>query len=449
MIDKLPEKYLKNMKKLLKDNYQNYLDSFNDERVYGLRVNTLKISVEDFLKISPFKLEKISFTSDGFYYNQDERPAKHPYYYAGLYYLQEPSAMLPAELLEIENDDIVLDGCAAPGGKSTKLASKLNNRGILISNDISASRCQGLVKNIELAGIKNYQVICEDLIDLQDKFKNSFDKILIDVPCSGEGMFRKNPELIKSWISKSNEYYSHIQKDIIIAAVEMLKAGGQLVYSTCTFSLKENEDVIDQVLKKYPDLRILKPKIQYEGFSQGIYEHLKDCIRLYPFKIKGEGHFVCLLQKGEKQKKAEAAKYPRCDIPETLLDFFSLVDFDLTKGNFKIINDKVYFVYHNNLDLNKVRTIRSGLLVGTIKNKRFEPATSFALALNKKQFKQVVDLKVDDIRVIKYLKRETIEVNDIDYQGYVLVCVDGYSLGFGKLNNGILKNMYEANFRWQ
>ncbi|MDI9541158.1 MAG: RsmB/NOP family class I SAM-dependent RNA methyltransferase [Bacillota bacterium] len=449
MINKLPSEYLKNMQELLENKYQDYLSSFDDERVYGLRVNTLKISVADFIKISPFKLEKIPFTTDGFYYQKDDKPAKHPYYYAGLYYLQEPSAMLPAEVLEINNGDVVLDGCAAPGGKSTKLASKLNDTGIIIANDISASRCQGLVKNIELAGIKNCHVICEDLINIQDKLKNSFDKILIDAPCSGEGMFRKDSTLIKNWIDKGNEYYSKIQKEIIVAAIKMLKEGGQLVYSTCTFSPIENEDVISYALKKYPELKVLKPEVQYEGFNEGIDSNLKDCIRLYPFNIKGEGHFVCLLQKGKKQVSQKEVKYDRCYVPESLRDFFDLVDFDLTKGYFKTINEKIYFIYHHDLDLNKVRTIRSGLLVGVIKKNRFEPSTTFALALKKEQFKQVIDLKADDIRVIKYLKRETLEVKDYDCQGYVLICVDGYPLGFGKVSKGILKNMYEVGFRWQ
>ncbi len=449
MIDKLPKKFLKNMQDLLKDEYQDYLNSFQDDKVSGLRVNTLKISVEEFLKISPFKLEKIPFTSDGFYYDSDDKPAKHPYYHAGLYYLQEPSAMLPAEILPIEEGDLVLDGCSAPGGKATKLASKLNDTGLLICNDISASRCQGLIKNIELAGIKNCLVICEDLSNLKDNLKNSFDKILIDAPCSGEGMFRKDNSLIKSWIAKGNNYYSAIQKEILSAAIEMLKEGGMLVYSTCTFSPLENEEVIDFVLKKYPNLKVIKPKIECDGFSQGVYPHLKEAIRLYPFKIKGEGHFVCLLQKGDKVERKEEKKYVECQIPEIVKEFFTLVDFDLTKGNFEVINDNVYFIYHHDLNLEKIRTMRSGLLVGKIKNNRFEPSTTLALALTKKQFKQVIDLKSDDIRVIKYLKSETLEVKDYNYQGYVLVCVDGYPLGFGKVNNGILKNMYEAKYRWQ
>ncbi|MGI6608416.1 MAG: RsmF rRNA methyltransferase first C-terminal domain-containing protein [Erysipelotrichaceae bacterium] len=449
MTNRLPPEYLENMKKLLKNRYTDYLDCFNDEPASGLRVNTLKISVEDFLNISPFKLERIPFTSDGFYYQKDDKPAKHPYYYAGLYYLQEPSAMLPAEVLEIEKGDIVLDGCAAPGGKSTKIASKLSGSGILVSNDISASRGKGLVKNIELAGIGNSFVICEDLTTLQDKFKNCFDKILIDAPCSGEGMFRKDQTLIKNWQKKGNNYYSEIQREIIISAIEMLKEGGQLVYSTCTFSLMENEDVIDYALKKYPELKTVKPIIESDGFAEGVYNHLKDCIRLYPFNIRGEGHFVCLLQKGEKQNFKEAVKHDKCSVPEILKDFLSLVDFDLTAGNFELINDNIYFVCHHSLNLDKIRTVRSGLLIGKIKNRRFEPSTAFALALKKEQFNQVIDLKADDYRVIRYLKGETIEVKEFNFQGYVLVCVNGYSLGFGKVNNGILKNMYEAGFRWQ
>lgn len=183
------------------------------------------------------------------------------------------------------------------------MASSLNDSGLLISNDISASRCQGLLKNVELAGIRNCHIICEDLRKLADRLPASFDKILIDAPCSGEGMFRKDPSLIKSWNNKSNDYYSKMQKEILAVAIEMLKEGGQLLYSTCTFSPKENEDVISYALEKYPQLKVIKPEIQYEKFSEGIYEHLKDCIRLYPFNIKGEGHFICLLQKGENRSQ--------------------------------------------------------------------------------------------------------------------------------------------------
>lgn len=208
----LPVKFKEQMKELLQEEYGDYLQSFDHDRYYGLRVNTLKISVEEFLKISPFKLKPIPWTNDGFYYSSEDKPSKHPYYYAGLYYLQEPSAMLPAQVLPVDENDIVLDTCAAPGGKSTKLATKLNHTGLLISNDISSSRCQGLLKNIELFGCDNAWVTSEDLTNMEEHYPETFDKILVDAPCSGEGMFRKEPDLIKSWIEKDDTFYPPIQK---------------------------------------------------------------------------------------------------------------------------------------------------------------------------------------------------------------------------------------------
>ena len=241
----LPQKHLSEMKELLQDEYDDYLASFENKRVYGLRINTSKISVRDFLKINPFHLERIPWTDDGFYYDEEDRPAKHPYYFAGLYYLQEPSAMLPAEVLPVEENDLVLDCCAAPGGKSSKLANKLNNTGVLIANDISASRAQVLLKTLESQGIRNAYVMAEDITKIE-RFKECFDKILIDAPCSGEGMFRKESELISSWEERKSDYYSPIQKQLILKGVEMLKSGGKLVYSTCTFSPEEDEEIIEE-----------------------------------------------------------------------------------------------------------------------------------------------------------------------------------------------------------
>ena len=308
----LPKNYIQQMKELLKDDFEAYMQSFEQERYYGLRINTNKISVEDFLKISPFQLKPIPWADNGFYYQGDQKPAKHPYYYAGLYYLQEPSAMLPAQVLPIEEGEYVLDTCAAPGGKSTELAAKLQNTGLLLSNDISTSRCQGLTKNVELSGSYNTWVCSEDLLDLSKRFKETFDKILVDAPCSGEGMFRKEPHLISSWQERDDTYYPPIQKDILSCAVDMLKPGGKIVYSTCTFSIKENEEVIQDVLQRHSDLHLV-PISKMPGFASGI--GMEECVRLYPHKIKGEGHFVALLQKeGNASKKV--VKKENSSLPE-------------------------------------------------------------------------------------------------------------------------------------
>ena len=273
---KLPEKYINRIKEQLGEEAYSYFACFDEERYQGLRVNTLKISVEDFLKISPFELERIPWTDNGFYFDADKyTPSKHPYYSAGLYYLQEPSAMSPASLLPIKKGDKVLDMCAAPGGKSTELGAKLNSTGVLYSNDVSQSRARALLKNIELFGIKNSVVISEDPSRLLNKMKGYFDKILIDAPCSGEGMFRKENSIIKNWEQTGCGYYSEIQKDIIVKGAKLLREGGIMLYSTCTFSPLEDEESILHLLRECPYMELIELPM-YDGFDIGHKEWVSD-----------------------------------------------------------------------------------------------------------------------------------------------------------------------------
>ncbi len=441
----LPKQFEENMRQLLQQDYQAYLDSFSSGRSYGLRVNTSKISVEEFLKIAPFHLEPVPWCENGFYYLESERPGKHPYYYAGLYYLQEPSAMLPAEILPVDEGDVVLDGCGAPGGKSTQLALKLKGSGVLVSNDISASRCQGLLKNLELFGTANAVVCSEDLNNLAAKYPAVFDKILIDAPCSGEGMFRKDSSLITSWQKRGNDYYSEIQRGIVKSALQMLKPGGKMVYSTCTFSPQEDEEILEYMFSACPQLQLLDIPMA-EGFCQGL-PGFEKAVRLYPHKIKGEGHFVALLQKGQK----EAADAPEQTIKTVDLKeidgFFELVDTNRFQGDVTTIKDKV--IINTSFETKGLRVLRNGLLLGKYNKAHvFEPSQALALALRKEEFKQVIDLKGSDERVIRYLKGETIDVSQFNYQGWVLVCVDGFPLGFGKINQGLFKNKYDKNYRY-
>ena len=439
----LPDNYLKNMKDLLQDEYDLYLDCFDNDRVYGLRVNTNRISVKDFLKINPFDLIPIPWTDDGFYFKESDKPTKHPYYYAGLYYIQEPSAMLPAQVLPIEENDIVLDACAAPGGKSSKLANKLNKTGLLVSNDISVSRAQVLLKTLESQGIENAYVMAEDINNIN--LNECFDKILIDAPCSGEGMFRKEPELIKSWIERGNEYYANIQKDIIKKALELLKPGGKMVYSTCTFSKLEDEDIIEYALSICPELKVL-PINKCNGFVSGLTDKTRNCVRLYPHKINGEGHFVALLQKGEnKIPNKQTSSY--ASIPND--EFFKLIKRQFKNGSFISRQDKLYFEPNTSINTKGLRVLRSGLYLGEYKHNKFEPSEALALALTKDDYDNILNFNLDDERVIKYLKCETLDVKDKYVNGYVLVCVDGYPLGFGKVDKGILKNKYPANYRYK
>ena len=300
---RLPERFKQNMQTLLGDGYEAYLRSFEEGRVSGLRVNELKVSPEEFERIAPFPVARIPWIHNGFFVREEDRPSRHPYYFAGLYYLQEPSAMTPAEILPVEPGDRVLDCCAAPGGKSTELAAKLKGTGVLFSNDISNSRAQALLKNLELFGAGNIVVLSEDLRKMEDRFAGYFDKILIDAPCSGEGMFRKEPRVIRAWEEHGNAFYTALQKQITDSALKMLKPGGKMVYSTCTFCPEEDEAIVLYMKERCPSLHVLPVEPRYEGFSEGLEEaggvrdpELRHCIRIYPHRMRGEGHFIALLE---------------------------------------------------------------------------------------------------------------------------------------------------------
>ncbi|EEG55143.1 RsmB/NOP family class I SAM-dependent RNA methyltransferase [Enterocloster asparagiformis] len=297
----LPAAFADSMRALLGDEeYTSYIKSFGEDWKPGLRANGLKIRPEELTAILPWRLEPVPWVKTGFYYDGDQaRPSRHPAYYAGLYYLQEPSAMTPVELLPVEPGDRVLDLCAAPGGKSTQLGARLLGEGLLVSNDISNSRARALLKNLELAGIPNICVTSESPERLSQVFPLYFDKILVDAPCSGEGMFRRDGEMVKDWALKGPAYYAPLQREILAAAVTMLRPGGTILYSTCTFSREEDEGTVEYALNRFPDLE-LKPLDTglVPGACGGI--GLDGCMRLFPHRIKGEGHFLALLRKKER-----------------------------------------------------------------------------------------------------------------------------------------------------
>lgn len=456
---KLSEEYLNRMRDLLgEEEFSAYLKSFDEERLYGLRVNAAKVTPEAFPVLVSWDLKPVPWIPNGFYYEGTERPAKDPYYYAGLYYLQEPSAMTPAMLLPVEPGDRVLDLCGAPGGKSTELGVKLAGKGVLISNDISNSRAKALLKNLELWGISNICVTSETPDKLADVFGPWFDKILIDAPCSGEGMFRKDDDMVKSYEERGPEYYSEIQKEITDQAVRMLAPGGLLLYSTCTFSRCEDEEIICHILENHQEMELIRLPL-FEGASGGI--GLDGCIRLFPHKIKGEGHFISLLRKnsgGAERTAAGSREHSRMEpqgkrasaLPTELTDFFALMNREFDDSRIMIKNDSVYYLPENFVPAKELRYLRTGLLLGELKNKRFEPGQALAMTLHAEEFKQTISWNKEDDRVIRYLKGETISLTTEEgpVKGWCLVCVDGYPLGFAKGTGMALKNKYYPGWRW-
>lgn len=343
----LPPQFEAKMKQLLGKQFELFIASYDKPRKYGLRINELKINTETWHKSSSIKGEivPIPWVPTGFYYEEQTRPAKHPHYQAGLYYIQEPSAMVPVELLDIQAGHRVLDLCAAPGGKSTQIASKLQNRGVLVTNDLATERTKALAKNIELAGIRNAIVLNERPEHIAEAFPHYFDRVLVDAPCSGEGMFRKNEDMINEWYNYSVDRCAKMQHDILQVVAQMVAPGGKLVYSTCTFSPEENETQIAKFIATHDDFEVIAIDASKWGWENGRADWVSDSVksslsperlktingtlRLWPHLTDGEGHFVALLQrKGERT----------CEINEEIS--YTLEDIDWYDVNLQAVNDQ-------------------------------------------------------------------------------------------------------------
>lgn len=459
----LPAPFLDRMKEMLGDDFDKFLESFHAPRTFGLRVNTARISCGDFEKICPFPIRPIPWIANGYFYDEESRPSRCPYYQAGLYYLQEPSAMTPASRIPIEPGDYVLDMCAAPGGKATAAGAALEGKGLLVANDISTSRARALLRNLELFGIPNVFVANEAPAKLVKFFPEFFDKIILDAPCSGEGMFRKEDALAKDWTPEKSAELAAIQRELLSQAAEMLRPGGLLLYSTCTFAPAEDEGAVSYLLEQRNDMELL-PIEGYEGFSEGVPswgngdERLRNCVRIFPHKMHGEGHFLALFRKAGEAAKAVSAPSVKPDknafplieefLKELGLKTLGGLPFDWSRV--EIRGDKVYYLPPVSCNFRGITFLRNGLYLGDLKKNRFEPSQPFALAIHKDEAEAVISLPVSDERLSRYLKGETLNISPSESahsKGWHLLCADGYPIGFGKLVNQILKNKYPAGWR--
>lgn len=460
----LPETFLYKQQKLLGSEYPNFIKSYDEPATKGLRVNTLKIAVEDFIQLSPFSLQPVPWAKEGFYYSETDRPGKHPYHAAGLYYIQEPSAMAVVEILDPKPYEKVLDIAAAPGGKATQIATKMHNKGLLIANEVHPIRAKALSENVERLGITNTIVTNEEVHNLSKRFPSYFDRILLDAPCSGEGMFRKDEDSREQWSLESVEQCSIRQKQLLELAASMLKPGGKLVYSTCTFSPEENEQVIDAFLQNHSDFRLV-PIPHEHGFQPGnpLWSHSQDprltgTARLWPHHLKGEGHFIATLEKiaGEpslQTKKNAASQRGTKPLQEALHWFhtFSKETFtqpiEFPKERYALFGTQLYLLPENAPDLTQLKVLRAGLHLGEWKKNRFEPSHSLALTLTANEVKSSISYPADHPDLYRYLRGEAIESKET-LSGWTLLLVDQYPLAWTKAVSGVLKNHYPKGLRW-
>lgn len=457
----LPIEFEKKMKAFLGNEWDDFLYSYDNNRFQALRFNTLKVQSHEeimrilkTLKISSDK--KVSWANEAYYFDENVRPGKHPYHEMGLYYIQEPSAMSAAALLAPKPGMRVLDLCAAPGGKSTQLATYLGDSGLLVSNEINTQRSRILSQNIERMGIKNAIVTNEDSFVLASHFPGFFNAIQVDAPCSGEGMFRKLPEAIEQWSPENVAICAARQKEILDNAAVMLKPGGVIVYSTCTFSKEENEDVIECFLERHPDFT------------------LEEMERFWPHKVDGEGHFVAkLVRRGcvdtdlkadRKTKKNKNSKNRKNETKPALtkenmkllsefLDETISEDMAAWIKNSRLVmfGEQLYRLPDMEVDIKGLKVQRAGLHIGEFKKQRFEPSHSLALALKISEAKNVVKLTWDDPQTTGFFNGQSVMLSDEQTaeckKGWALVCVDGYPAGWGKVNGAQVKNHYPKGLR--
>ena len=435
----LPEEFRERVRIALKDEYEDFIKSYELNNHRALRVNTLKGSIDYFVKKNPWGIsdkDRVSWCKEGFYF-EDIPAGSHPYHEAGVYYIQEPSAMLPVEKLDISPNDRVLDLCASPGGKSTQIAAKLNGTGFLIANEINTSRAANLSENIERMGVGNALVVNHDPQTLSAHFPSFFDKVLVDSPCSGEGMFRKNPEAVSEWSVENVKMCAQRSSDILNEAHKMLKPGGRLVYSTCTFAPEEDEECIEHFIK------------EHEGYE------LVSMEKLWPHKVKGEGHFCAVLIKPNDGDRETKYSHIKCineklikdyrDFEKENLKVSSSEFFDDNKVAYITYGPELYLVKEEYPDLKGLRVLRPGLHLGTLKKDRFEPSFALSHFLKKEDVVNVTDIDIN--LAAEYIKGMTFPADGS--KGYHLITTDGYSLGWGKLSNNVMKNHYPKGLRKQ
>ncbi len=457
----LPKDFLDKMQELLGEEFEEFLSGYSVERRYGLRRNPVKVSDTAFEKLE-FITGKVPWAEEGYYYDADARPGKSPLHEAGLFYIQEPSAMSVSEMADIRPGEIVLDLCAAPGGKSTQIAGKMRGKGLLVSNEINSQRAKILSQNIERMGISNAVVLNEDSYRLSERFPAFFDKIIVDAPCSGEGMFRKDPAARDEWSKEQVLVCAKRQKEIILNAYKMLKPGGIMVYSTCTFSPEENEQVIAWLLENQEDTEILECEM-YEGFDAGRTEWLGEhrcgnidrTIRLWPHKVGGEGHYVAKIRKtGGEEKKYNTGENRSKKTDTVLWKEFQkecLKEINIT-GDIISFGNQLYCIPKEMPDLSGLKVMRPGLQLGENKKNRFEPAHALAMALaadEKREYgikSKVTVINMDIEQAAKYQSGEITECDE-SFKGWVLMAVNGISTGWGKASGGKVKNHYPKGLR--
>ena len=451
----LPPAFVERMGPLLGAEAADFFESLCAPPPVGLRVNTLKVPADVFRRMAPFRLEPVPWCSEGFIVSEPEtvRPGRHPYHAAGLYYVQEPSAMAAAPLLAPRPGHLVLDLCAAPGGKATHLAALMENSGLIVANEVVRRRAHALVENVERMGVRAALVTSARAERLANIWAAGFDAVLVDAPCSGEGMFSKSPRARQEWRVEAVRGCARRQEHLLGQAARLVRPGGRLLYATCTFAPEENEAVVARFLRTHPDFALLPPPA-LPGFAPGRPDWippelarglpLERCVRLWPHRAPGTGHFLALLKK-EGTGSPLLPPAGRAPLPAHLKApvrafWEATLRLPFPERGWLVRGNRVYLVPTLLADWETLRPLRAGLHVGTVRSRRLVPAHALALALRPEHVRHTCPLSAADPRTGRYLRGEPLADDGPD--GWTLVVVDGFPLGWAKRVRGTLKNHY-------
>jgi len=427
----LPEAFLERMKNQLGDEYDDFLLSLERPRAVALRFNPLKGEAPQL----PFVGENVPWEPEGFYYDPDSRPGLHVYHEAGVYYLQEASAMAPVALLDPQPGEKICDLCAAPGGKTTQIAGRMQGQGFLLCNEINPKRAKILSRNIERMAVPNALVTNEHPENLAKRFPGFFDRVLVDAPCSGEGMFRKEEAAVTDWSQETVEMCARRQAEILHSAARLVKPGGRMVYSTCTFAPEEDEMAVAAFLKDHPEFT---PEIIEAPWFSSVENGGH---RMWPHKLLGEGHFAAVLRKAEGEP--EEISIPSGEkLPKEWASFAKELGIELLAGKAVLFGQNLFWAPEEMPDIRKLKVLRPGLELGEVKKGRFEPAHALALWL--KTCANTQSFGADSEEMKAYIHGDVVAS---EQKGWCLVKADGYSIGWAKGDGRVLKNHYPKGLR--
>ena len=427
----LPEAFLKRMEAQLGAEYEDFLKSLERPRAVALRFNPLKGAAPAL----PFVEQPVPWEPQGFYYQPDARPGLHPYHEAGVYYLQEASAMAPVALLDPQPGERICDLCAAPGGKTTQIAGRMMGQGFLLCNEINPKRSKILSRNIERMGVSNAMVTNEHPENLAKHLPGFFHRVLVDAPCSGEGMFRKEEAAITDWSPETVQMCARRQAEILHSAARLVRPGGRLVYSTCTFAPEEDEEAVAAFLEAHPEFS--PEAVNAPWFVPGE----NGSHRMWPHKLLGEGHFAAVLKKAAGEEDDVPLQSAE-KLPKEWLNFAKELDLHLGEGKAVSFGQTLYWAPQQLPQLRGLKVLRPGLELGEVKKGRFEPAHALALWLS--SCKNIQSYPADSLEIIRYMHGDVVPSA---IKGWCLVCAGDYTLGWGKGDGSVLKNHYPKGLR--